>query len=98
VYVAGDNVDLTITPTYMTSINQRKSIHWFMNLLIEKRVCDYSLPNSGPQDDILAVKPSFWLPSDEEVRAYDHSAFILFRHLGSLCLFQRTLVTSCLNT
>lgn len=36
--VIGDNLDLTISPTSMTKERQRKSIHWFLNIALCKRV------------------------------------------------------------
>lgn len=70
-YVAGDNVDLTISPTYMTSTSQRKSIHWFMDIAMKKRVVDTSLSNCEPQQAILQVSHSLWLPTTAELTAYD---------------------------
>ena len=66
-YAAGDNVDITISPTYMTTSRQRKSYHWFINLAIAKRVTNISLRNDGPQCDIRKLNSSTWLPSIIEI-------------------------------
>jgi hypothetical protein len=66
-YVAGDNVDITITPTYMTSTKQRKSLHWFISLAVNKRVVNNSLPNDGQQSDIRLLSSSVWLPTSSEL-------------------------------
>ena len=34
----GDNIDVTITPSKMTSESQRKSLHWFLVMMKQKRV------------------------------------------------------------
>jgi hypothetical protein len=65
-YVAGDNIDLTICPTYMTSLKQRKSLHWFLALAIAKRVLNNSLPNIRPQSDIRQITASAWILNDTE--------------------------------
>ena len=44
--VLGDNLDVTITPTRMTSEKQRKSLHWFLVMAKQKRITidDLDLP------------------------------------------------------
>ena len=34
----GDNINVTITPSKMTSESQRKSLHWFLVMMKQKRV------------------------------------------------------------
>ena len=90
-YVAGDNIDLTISPTYMSKENQRKSVHWFLDLLIKKRVHNISLSNSKPKCDILSISAGYWLPTDYEIASHEkhiqyHIARVLlkFRFLSRL--------------
>lgn len=65
--VIGDNIDLTITPTNMTSEKQRKSIHWFMNLIIKKRVfAPVTLADDKPQGDISETPVSKFFPSTND--------------------------------
>jgi hypothetical protein len=65
-YVAGDNIDLSICPTYMTSMKQRKSLHWFLAMAIAKRITNQSLPNVRPQSDIRRVAASAWILNNEQ--------------------------------
>lgn len=45
--VLGDNLDITITPSKMTMQSQRKSCHWFLLLVKQKRVIidDLNIPD-----------------------------------------------------
>ena len=33
-----DTIDVTITPSKMTAESQRKSLHWFLVMMIQKRI------------------------------------------------------------
>ncbi len=70
-YAAGDNVDVSIVPSYMTSIKQRKVLHWFMTLGIEKRVFDRELPDDRPKHDISTVSTVSWLPSTDDLSSFE---------------------------
>ena len=34
----GDNIDVSITPSKMTAESQRKSLHWFLIMMKQKRI------------------------------------------------------------
>lgn len=70
-YAAGDNVDVSIVLSYMTSTNQRKSFHWFLMLGIEKRVLNNTLSNDRPKCDIRDLPSSSWLLDQEELLTYE---------------------------
>lgn len=74
-YVAGDNVDLLITPTYITREEQRKSLHWFLLVGVNKRVTDDSLPDATAQADISSISCLKWLPCDDEISAYEQHCY-----------------------
>jgi hypothetical protein len=48
-YVTGDNVDLTISLTYVTTEKQRKSLHGCLAFAIRKRIVNDDLPNLRPK-------------------------------------------------
>ena len=52
-YIAGNNVGVTVSPTYMTKDKQRKSYYWFLTLFIKKRISNPNLSNISPKFDIL---------------------------------------------
>ena len=88
-YVAGDNI--AVSPTYMSKENQRKSVHWFLDLLIKKRVHNMSLSNSKPKCDILSISAGYWILKDYEIASHEkhiqyHIARVLlkFRFLSRL--------------
>lgn len=67
-YAIGDNFDITVSPTYMTATNQRKSYHWFMALGIKKRVSDATLSDDKPLCNIADMSCTSWIPSDNELK------------------------------
>lgn len=56
--VLGDNLDLLVSPGDMTSDRQRKSWHWFLVLLTQKRITAPDLPSTGRVADILHLEAS----------------------------------------
>lgn len=68
--VLGDNLDLLVSPGDMTSDRQRKSWHWFLVLLTQKRITAPNLPSTGRVADILHLEASNWLLSDDEILRY----------------------------
>ncbi|XP_062597660.1 uncharacterized protein LOC134259070 [Saccostrea cucullata] len=87
--VLGDNLDLLVSPGDMTSDRQRKSWHWFLVLLTQKRITAPDLPSSGKVADILHLEASSWLPSNEEILRYRHDlqihvAKILVKNFAAL--------------
>jgi hypothetical protein len=70
-YAVGDNVDVSIMPSYMTSIKQRQVLHWFMTLGINKRVFDSELPDDKPKCDISTVPTVSWLPTADDWSSFE---------------------------
>ncbi|XP_061187058.1 uncharacterized protein LOC133195217 [Saccostrea echinata] len=70
--IIGDNLDVTITPAKMTMMSQRKSLHWFLTMVKEKRIMsDDKHPRSTEENeesrDILKLPTSAWLPSSGDL-------------------------------
>ena len=65
--IIGDNFDLTISPSYMTSEKQRRSLHWFLNVGIQRRVIGLHLPDNEPKADILTVPNADFLPTPDDL-------------------------------
>jgi len=75
--VLGDNLDLTITPAHMTVDRQRKSLHWFLLMVKQNRVCyeDATDPSNDPQPNIMDIGTQTWVP-DEDQRQHLKQNFI----------------------
>lgn len=58
--VLGDNLDLLVSLGIMTSDRQRKSWHWFLVLLTQKRITAPDLPSTGRVAYILHLEASNW--------------------------------------
>lgn len=94
--VLGDNLDLLVSPGDMTSDRQRKSWHWFLVLLTQKRITAPDLPSTGRVADNLHLEASNWLLSDEEILRYHsdlqiHIAKILVKNFAALKHFEKVL-------
>ena len=72
-YAAGDNVDVSVVPSYMTSINQRQIHHCFITLGIRKRVSNPSLAEGSPKYDITSVNTCTWLPTIDDLSSYEQN-------------------------
>lgn len=66
-YCAGDNFDITVSPTYITANNQRRSYHWFLAIGIKKRISNPALPDISPQKSITDMSCSSWVVSQDEL-------------------------------
>lgn len=80
----------------MTSDRQRKSWHWFLVLLTQKRITALDLPSTGRVADILHLEASNWLLSSEEILRYHrdlqiHIANILVKKFAALKHFEKVL-------
>lgn len=93
--VIGDNLDLTISPTSMTKERQRKSIHWFLNIALCKRVLS-DLPDECPKAEVMKVPNSVFIPNTGDCQALendmiDHIIKILCKHVKCLKQFQASI-------
>lgn len=93
--VIGDNLDLTISPTSMTKERQRKSIHWFLNIALCKRVLS-DLPDECPKAEIIKVPNSVFIPNTGDCQALEndmiyHIIKILCKHVKCLKQFQASI-------
>lgn len=98
--VIGDNLDLTISPTAMTKQRQRKSIHWFLNIALCKRVLS-DLPNDKPKADISKIPNSVFIPNVEDCASLEqdmvyHIIRILCDHIHCLKKF-RSCIPDCIE-
>ncbi len=99
-YAAGDNVDVTVNPTYMTTDNQRKSFHWFMTLAIKKRVLNNALPDGQAKCDIRKLPTHAWLPTKNDVMCYDNDIdFHILKTLVKYGFFKefKYLIPDCIS-
>lgn len=72
-YIAGDNLDLLITPHYLSSERQRQSLHWFIEVEIEKRITASRDSVQSPQCHLKDVSCSKWLPTESECSVFEHN-------------------------
>jgi hypothetical protein len=98
--VIGDNLDLTISPTLMSKERQRKSIHWFLNIALCKRVLS-DLADECPKADILKVPNTAFIPSVDDCVALEndmiyHIVKILCKHVKCLQQFESS-VPDCIE-
>ena len=84
-YIAADNFDLSITPYFLSGDRQRKSLHWFLEVELDKRVLADNLSRTGPQCDIKTISCLRWLPTVDEIATYHHN--INFHILKTLLRF-----------
>ncbi|XP_062599089.1 uncharacterized protein LOC134260557 [Saccostrea cucullata] len=68
--IIGDNVDLMKSPSNMSSKKQRESLHWFLNVAVQRRVVS-SLPNDRPISDIMDVPNHAFIPSSDDCDALE---------------------------
>ena len=75
--ILGDNLDVTITPAKMTLSSQRKSLHWFLTIVKEKRVIvDDVHVSTTEQQRVLDVPTNKWIPSSSQIQSLnDHMTF-----------------------
>ena len=74
-YAAGDNVEVSVVPSYVNSINQRLIHHWFITLRIKKRVSNPSLAEGSPKHDGTSVNICTWLPTSDELSSYEQNLY-----------------------
>lgn len=87
--IIGDNLDHTISPTNMTKDKQRKSLHWFLNVAVQRRVLADDLPCDKPKAEIMKVANSNFLPSREECESFHinmihHIAQVITKYIDCL--------------
>ena len=70
--VIGDNMDLMKSPSNMSSKQQRESLHWFLNVAVQRRVVS-SLPDDRPIADIMAVPNHAFIPSTNDCDALERN-------------------------
>jgi len=70
--IIGDNLDISIAPKVMTIDKKRKSLHWFLTMVKQRRVTYEDLNIQGPppaQESIMDI-PSFkYIPSEEQMQS-----------------------------
>ena len=98
--ILGDNFDLMVSPSSMTTDKQRKSWHWFLVLESVKRVLGTHLPNDKPKDNLLEKDLVNWLPSVKEMTKYEedlqfHVVSVLIKYFPFLEKF-KAIVPECI--
>jgi hypothetical protein len=61
--IIGDNFDISKSPSNMSKDKQRKSLHWFLLIGLQKRIVDSSLSNQAPSVSISDVNNGVFVPS-----------------------------------
>lgn len=90
--VLGDNLDITITPSKMTMQSQRKSCHWFLLLVKQKRVIidNLNIPDEDyTKKDISKLPCATWIPTIASFHSLlesfaFHIAHILLKYVSYL--------------
>lgn len=90
--VLGDNLDITITPSKMTMQSQRKSCHWFLLLVKQKRVeiDDVNIPDEDyTKKDISKLPCATWIPTIDSFQSLlesfaFHIAHIILKYVSHL--------------
>lgn len=93
--VLGDNLDITITPSKMTLQSQRKSLHWFLLLVKQKRVIvdDVHIPDSEFTKKDISKSPCVsWLPTVDIFQSLLKSFTF---HVAHILLNYITYLSSC---
>lgn len=70
--IIGDNIDLMKSPSNMSSKKQRESLHWFLNVAVQRRVVS-SLPDERPIADIMAVPNHAFILSASDCDALERN-------------------------
>ena len=92
--VLGDNLDVTITPAKMTMSSQRKSLHWFLTIVKEKKIVvdDVNMDNIRDERNVLKLHTSSWLPSTDEINTFvENTKFHVLKALTTYIDFLKPL-------
>ncbi|XP_046551076.1 uncharacterized protein LOC124260805 [Haliotis rubra] len=74
--VLGDNIDILVSPGTMAQELQRKSWHWFLLVVSDKRLTNTELPSDLPSADIVTHPAIAWIPSKDDVSLlHEHQQF-----------------------
>lgn len=80
--IVGDNIDKTVSPRYMTTDHQRKSLHYFHAYSAMDRIDFRHLANENPIADVSSLPLSTFLPNLEDSTALrSNYAVLLGREL-----------------
>lgn len=90
--VLGDNLNITITPSKITMQIQRKSCHWFLLLVKQKRVeiYDLNIPDEDyTKTDISKLPRATWIPNIDSFQSLlesfaFHIAHIILKYVSHL--------------
>jgi hypothetical protein len=88
--VLGDNFDLTVSPSHMAIDHQRKSLHWFLVLVKQKRItADLVDDIHVSSKDKGCIKTCDWIPTTSELTSLTknmtfHVARILLKYIEFL--------------
>ena len=96
--IIGDNVDIGMKSTKQSLKNEKKDWHWFLMLVVEKRIFDFTLPNFTAKQDIKQVQGRAFLPSLTDMDKYSdnmdfHIMHVLLKHLQFLEPFKSIVPT-----
>lgn len=70
--IIGDNLDISIAPKVMSIDKQRKSLHWFLTMVKQRRVTYEDLNIQGPppaQESIMNILSYNYIPSVEQMQS-----------------------------
>ena len=89
--ILGDNLDVTITPAKMTADCQRKSLHWFLTMVKEKKITFHDMPKVTHErcQSILELPTTSWMPTSGDIEGFHenlvfHVSHILVKYIDFL--------------
>ena len=96
--IIGDNLDILKSTSSMTKENQRKSLHWFLLVGLQRRVLGPDMTDEKPTHDILSLPNQSFLPSAEEVKLLErnmnhHILKVITKHVECLKPFAHCVPT-----
>nr|XP_022328665.1 uncharacterized protein LOC111127726 isoform X1 [Crassostrea virginica]XP_022331633.1 uncharacterized protein LOC111129505 isoform X1 [Crassostrea virginica] len=91
----GDNIDVSITPSKMTAESQRKSLHWFLIMMKQKRIMvnDMDISELRQEKDVLSLPKVSWIPDKCQQKSMTenvkhHICHILVKYVDFLKPFE----------
>ena len=79
--IVGDNIDKRVAPRNMRIDHQVKSIHYFHSYASKSLIPSNHLDSCHPQNDILRLSPSAFVPTVEDCSAIRDNYVILVAHI-----------------
>lgn len=79
--IIGDNIDISRNPSQMSEDRRRKSWHWFLLVVLNKRVLNPELDDSQPIVEISSVENSTFVPKFNDCNTLDRNFIFHIMHI-----------------